>query len=110
MITTLITALIGLAAGIAIGWLLAQSRHGSERTQLVSARDVLQAQVNTLNQQLSEDKTTADFIAYLKSERLLKALLVGHEHITMQDRFSDTAMEFAVGGNFLFHGQEVLFT
>lgn len=57
-----------------------------------------------------EDRTTADFIAYLKSERLLKALLVGHEHITMQDRFSDTAMEFAVGGNFMFHGQEVLFT
>ena len=60
MITTLITALIGLAAGIAIGWLLAQSRHGAERTQLVSARDVLQAQVNTLNQQLSENKTTAE--------------------------------------------------
>ena len=57
-----------------------------------------------------EDKTTADFIAYLKSERILKALLVGHEHITMQDRFSDTAMEYVVGGNFLFHGQEVLFT
>ena len=57
-----------------------------------------------------EDRMTADFIAYLKSEKLLKGLLVGHEHITMQDRFSETAMENVVGGNFMFHGQEVLFT
>ena len=57
-----------------------------------------------------EDRTTADFIAYLKSERLLKALLIGHEHITMQDRFSPTAMEYVVGGNFMFHGREVLFS
>lgn len=57
-----------------------------------------------------EDKTTADFIAYLKSEKLLKGLLVGHEHITMQDQFSETATEYVVGGNFMFHGQEVLFS
>ena len=56
------------------------------------------------------DKTTVDFIAYLKSEKLLRGLLVGHEHVTMQDRFSETAMEYVVGGNFMFHGQEVLFT
>ena len=60
MITTLVIAFVGLAAGIAIGWLLAQNRLGTERTQLVSARDVLQAQVNTLNQQLSENKATAE--------------------------------------------------
>ena len=57
-----------------------------------------------------EDRTTSDFIAYLKSEKLLKGLLVGHEHIAMQDRFSSTAMEFCVGGNFMFHGEEILFT
>ena len=56
------------------------------------------------------DRTTAEFIRYLKSERLLKGLLVGHEHITMQERFSETATQFVVGGNFMFHGQEVLFT
>ena len=60
MITTLVIAFVGIAAGIAIGWLLAQNRLGTERTQLVSARDVLQAQVNTLNQQLSESKATAE--------------------------------------------------
>lgn len=60
MITTLVIAFVGIAAGIAIGWLLAQNRLGTERTQLVSARDVLQAQVNTLNQQLSENKATAE--------------------------------------------------
>lgn len=56
-----------------------------------------------------EDPVTRDFIAYLKSERLLKAILTGHLHITTQDRFSPTAMEYVVGGNFMFHGEEVLF-
>ena len=57
-----------------------------------------------------EDPTTREFIAYLKSEKLLRAILCGHEHFTMQDRFSPTAVECLVGGNFMFHGQEVLFT
>lgn len=56
------------------------------------------------------DPTTRDFIAYLKTEPLLKGILAGHLHITVQDRFSPTAMEYVVGGNFMFHGQEVLFT
>jgi len=55
------------------------------------------------------DATTRDFIAYLKGEPLLKAILAGHEHIDMQDRFSPTAMQYVVGGNFLFHGEEILF-
>jgi len=57
-----------------------------------------------------EDPTTRGFIAYLKSEKLLKAILCGHEHITMSDRFSPTATEYVVGGNFMFHGEEILFT
>lgn len=57
-----------------------------------------------------DDKVTRDFIAMLKSEKLLKAILVGHEHMVMQERFSPTAVQYAVGGNFAFHGQEVLFT
>lgn len=55
------------------------------------------------------DPTTRDFIAYLKTEPLLKAILAGHLHITVQDRFSPTAIQYVVGGNFLFHGQEVTF-
>ena len=57
-----------------------------------------------------QDPVTREFIAYLKSEKLLKGILAGHLHITIQDRFSPTAMQYVVGGNFLFHGQEVLFT
>ncbi|MBP5321304.1 MAG: metallophosphoesterase [Kiritimatiellae bacterium] len=53
------------------------------------------------------DPVTRDFIAYLKTEPLLKGILAGHLHITIQDRFSPTAMEYVVGGNFMFHGQEV---
>ena len=57
-----------------------------------------------------DDAVTQDFIAYLKGEPLLKAILAGHLHIGVQDRFSPTAMEYVVGGNFMFHGQHVLFT
>ena len=56
-----------------------------------------------------EDPTTRDFIAYLKGEKLLKGILAGHLHIAVQDRFSPTAMQYVVGGNFMFHGQEVTF-
>lgn len=55
------------------------------------------------------DPTTAAFIAYLKEEKLLKAILSGHEHITFQERFSPTAVQYLVGGNFLFAAREVLF-
>ena len=54
------------------------------------------------------DPTTRDFIAYLKTVKELKAILAGHEHLFAQDRFSPTAMEYLVGGNYLFAGQEVL--
>ena len=56
------------------------------------------------------DPVTRDFIAYLKTEKLLKGILAGHLHITVQDRFSPTAMQYVIGGNFLFHGEEVFFT
>ncbi len=57
-----------------------------------------------------KDPVTRDFIAYLKSETKLKAILTGHMHICTEDRFSPTAMEYVVGGNFLFHGREILFS
>ena len=60
-------------------------------------------------QRQSEDLVTRDFIAYLKKEPLLKAILAGHEHVTIQDRFSETADEYVVGANFLFAAREVLF-
>ena len=60
-------------------------------------------------QRQSEDPVTRDFIAYLRKEPLLKAILAGHEHVTIQDRFSETADEYVVGANFLFAAREVLF-
>lgn len=56
-----------------------------------------------------EDPVTSSFITYLKNEPLLKAILAGHVHFTMQDRFSATASQYTVAGNFLFHGEEILF-
>lgn len=56
-----------------------------------------------------EDPVTRDFIAYLRQEPLLRALLTGHEHFALDDPFSPTAMQYVVGGNFLFTGREVMF-
>ena len=63
-----------------------------------------------MNSFQTNDPVTRDFIAYLKSETLLKGILTGHMHLTACDRFSPTAMQYIVGGNFMFHGEEVLFT
>lgn len=53
---------------------------------------------------------TRDFYAYLEAQSLLKAVLAGHIHVTVADRFSPSAVEYVVGGNFLFHGQEITIT
>lgn len=46
------------------------------------------------------NKTTAEFIEYLRSQPLVKALLCGHLHVNFDERFSDTARQYCVGGNF----------
>ena len=56
------------------------------------------------------DQETKDFIAYLRAQSSLKGILAGHLHIDVQDRFSPTAVEYVVGGNFLFHGEEITFS
>ena len=56
----------------------------------------------------AEDKVTADFIRYLKSEPLLKAILAGHYHSGMCDRFSPTAMQYVVAANFRYAGEEIM--
>lgn len=57
----------------------------------------------------ANDPTTRDFLAYLKEEPLLKAILAGHEHLSMQEAFSKTCVQYLVAGNFLFHGREIVF-
>lgn len=57
-----------------------------------------------------DDPVTSEFIKYLKKETALKAILCGHSHLTMDDVFSPTATEYVVGGNFICHGQEILFS
>ena len=47
------------------------------------------------------DPVTRDFIASLKKEPLLKALLVGHEHFFLQEQFSPTAVQIFAAGNYL---------
>lgn len=56
----------------------------------------------------SRDTVTRGFIEYLKTEPLLKAILAGHVHLTAEERFSPTAVQYVTGGNFLFCAREVL--
>ena len=56
-----------------------------------------------------DSKATAkDYRRWLKAQPLLKGILAGHLHFDVEDRFSPTAMQYVVGGNFLFHGQEII--
>ena len=57
-----------------------------------------------------EDPVTRDFIARLKGQPLLKAILTGHLHVGIEERFSPTAMQYVVAGNYMFHAAEILFT
>ena len=59
---------------------------------------------------IAKDPVTKEFLDYLRAQKLLKGILAGHLHIDVSDRFSPTAMEYVVGGNFLFHGAEITFS
>ena len=61
-------------------------------------------------QRQQDDPVTKAFIAYLRTEPLLKGILTGHLHFTIQERFSPTAMQYVIGGNFMFHGEEITFS
>ena len=61
-------------------------------------------------QRQRDDAVTRDFIAYLKTEKRLRGILAGHLHITVQERFSPTAMQYVIGGNYGFVGEEVTFS
>ena len=49
-----------------------------------------------------KDPVTRDFIKYLKSEKLLKGILTGHEHFHYQERFSPTCIQVIAPGNYSF--------
>ena len=56
------------------------------------------------------DPTTRDFIEYLRGETRLKGILSGHLHLFAEDRFSPTAMQHVVAGNFSFRAHKVMVT
>lgn len=57
----------------------------------------------------THDKTTVACVNYLRGEKRLRAVLTGHEHLSMEERFSPTAVQYLTGGNFKFVAREVLF-
>ena len=46
------------------------------------------------------DKPTLEFLSWLKGQKLLKAILCGHCHRYYEERFSDTAMLYAVDATY----------
>lgn len=56
-----------------------------------------------------KDAATVRFLQEVGTQPLLKAVLAGHLHFDIQDRLSPTAVQYVVGGNYLFKGQEVFF-
>lgn len=55
------------------------------------------------------NKTTLDFIDRLKKEPLLKAILCGHLHFSWVGKFSETATQYVVGGNYNGTAREIIF-
>ena len=82
--------------------------HARSHTSDVALNELLVPLASRDFKKQAEDKVTADFIRYLKSEPLLKAILAGHYHCEMCDRFSPTAMQYVAGANFRHVGQEIM--
>lgn len=59
--------------------------------------------------QQHSDKPTLDFIAWLKEQKLLKAILCGHCHRYYEERFSKTAILYAVTATYKGGVQAVYF-
>ncbi|MBR5661267.1 MAG: metallophosphoesterase [Bacteroidales bacterium] len=55
------------------------------------------------------DKPTLDFIAWLKEQKQLKAILTGHMHRFFEERFSPTAIQYTVGATYNGDAQVVHF-
>lgn len=55
------------------------------------------------------DKPTLDFIAWLKAQPQLKAILCGHCHYFFEERFSPTAMQYTVAAGYSGSGYAIKF-
>lgn len=55
------------------------------------------------------DKPTADFIAWLKGQKLLKAILCGHLHHFFKEQFSPTAVQYVCSATFKGEGYSIRF-
>ena len=59
--------------------------------------------------QQKADRPTLDFIAWLREQPLLKAILCGHCHVYHEDRFSPGAMQYVVGAGYRGEAQVIHF-
>lgn len=56
------------------------------------------------------DAATADFLKWLREQKLLKAILAGHLHHFFQERFSPTAMQYVCAAGYKGAAQEIHFS
>lgn len=59
--------------------------------------------------QQRSDAATLEFVAWLREQPLLKAILAGHMHRFFEERFSPSAMQYVVGATYLGAAQVVHF-
>ncbi len=60
-------------------------------------------------EQQKPDATTVEFLAWLREQSLLKAILCGHLHYYWQGKFSKTATQYVVGANYAGAAYEIDF-
>ena len=83
MTSSIIIAIAGLLVGFTIGYLLMNVRSMKERTSLISARDTLKTQVDSLQKQKEEAKAEAEHKlseAKAEAERILSETKAEAEH------------------------------
>lgn len=62
--------------------------------------EVVDAYVGNHKGSQRSNETTTKFLEWLKEQKLVKALLAGHQHVNHVGPFSETATQYVVGGNF----------
>lgn len=90
------------------GYMTGAPRHITDTYQQDPSRPASEQWRNRSVQQRADEPTLA-FIAWLKEQPLLKAILCGHTHSFYQERFSPTAIQYTVEAGYMGGAYEIEF-
>ena len=88
------------------------SKDGEKVAYVIGAPDEKMKAAGYPNHRFRQQRTNAvtrAFLDYLKEEPQLKAILCGHLHFPWRGKFSETAEQYVVGGNFFGEANEIHF-